>query len=237
MAGPPLIGVTSYAQEASWGVWRRPAALLPRAYLRAVQAAGGVAVLLPPQPPAGAERALAALDGLVLSGGADLDPAAYHAAPHPSSEPPEPERDQWELALADLAISGGLPTLGVCRGMQVLNVALGGDLDQHLPDRPGAGPHRGAAGVFAEQEIRVQPGSMLATILGGAGAVRCYHHQAVRRLGRGLRPVAWAGDGTVEAVEADGAGFLLGVQWHPEEDAADARLFAALVEAARARRD
>lgn len=224
----PVIGITTYAEEARWGVWSRPAALLPLAYPTAVAAAGGAPVLLPPQ--AGPD-ALAAVDALVLAGGADIDPASYGADRHPALGPTYPERDAGELALLRAALDAGTPVLGVCRGMQLLNVALGGGLAPHLPDVVGHSGHQPARAQFGSSVVRVRPGTRLAGIVGAEVTVSCYHHQAVSGLGDGLVPSAWAADETVEAIELPGDRFVLGVQWHPEEGA-DGHLLAALVEAA-----
>jgi anthranilate synthase component 2/putative glutamine amidotransferase len=226
----PVIGITTYRETAAWGVWHRHADLLGAGYADAVVAAGGAPVLLPPVP-ATALDALSALDGLVLAGGADVQPQCYGAAPDPATGPPRPERDECELLLARACLEGGVPLLAICRGLQVLNVALGGDLLQHLPHVEGTGAHRGGDGVFHERTIRVDPGSRLAGVVGLELDVHCYHHQAVGRLADRLRAVAWSEDGVVEAVEpVDAPGFVLAVQAHPEESA-DRRLFRALVEA------
>jgi putative glutamine amidotransferase len=228
----PLIGVSSYVDEAAWGVWRQPAALIATTYVNAVARAGGLAVVLPPQP-YGASRLVGTVDGLVLSGGPDVDPERYGRTPHPRTGPPNRERDAWEFALLAAALAQDVPVLGVCRGMQVLNVALGGELIQHLPDDVGDVNHQPARAVFGEQSVRIRPSSLLGGVLGTVAPVRCYHHQAVRRLGAGLLPSAWHADETVEAVELPGRRFVLGVQWHPETDPDDPRLFEALVQAAR----
>ncbi|WP_354643988.1 gamma-glutamyl-gamma-aminobutyrate hydrolase family protein [Kitasatospora camelliae] len=223
----PLIGITSYLEEAAWSVWRQPAALVPHTYVDAVSRSGGTPVLLPPQP-GGAGRLLDALDGLVLAGGADLDPARYGATAHPRTGEPQRDRDSWEFTLLREALDRDLPVLGVCRGMQVLSVELGGDLVQHLPD----GSHQEPPGRYVRQQVRVLADSRLGEILGESARVSCYHHQAVGRLGDGLRPTAWSPDGTVEAVELPDHHFTLGVQWHPETAADDLRLFKALADAA-----
>lgn len=228
----PLIGISGYLDEAAWGVWRQPAALVPRTYLDAVTAAGGVAVLLPPQS-GGAGRLLAGLDGLVLAGGPDIDPDRYGAARHPRTGEPHPLRDAWEYALLHAALERDLPVLAVCRGMQLMNVALGGTLVQHLPDRLGTERHQPAPATFGRQAVRVRADSLLGRALGRAAAVSCYHHQAVGTLGQGLRPCAWGEDETVEALERPASRFAVGVQWHPEADPTDRRLFEAFVTATR----
>lgn len=225
MTDRPLIGVSCYREEAAWGVWRQPAALVPQSYVEAVERAGGLPVLLPPQDPANAGRVLGRLDGLVLAGGPDLDPAGYGADRHARTGDPQPHRDSWEFALARTALGNGLPLLGVCRGMQLLNVALGGDLTQHL-DPP---DHQVAPATYTWHGVETAPGSTLAAVLGTQAKVRCYHHQAVARLAEGLVATAHSADGTVEAVELPGERFVLGVQWHPEADPTDPRLFQALI--------
>jgi anthranilate synthase component 2/putative glutamine amidotransferase len=232
----PLIGISSYLDEASWGVWNQPAALIPQSYVSAVTRAGGIAVLLPPQED-GAREAIAAVGGLVLSGGPDLNPGRYGADPHPLTGTPNDARDAWELALLAEALARDVPVLGVCRGMQLLNVARGGALLQHLPDGLGDTGHQPAPATYGSREVRVRGDSRLAAILGSATVpVRCYHHQAIAELGRDLLPVAWCADETIEAIEVAGRRFAFGVQWHPEADPSspsDRRLFEALVAEAR----
>jgi gamma-glutamyl-gamma-aminobutyrate hydrolase PuuD len=231
----PLIGITTYRQEAQWGVWQRPAALLPVGYVDAVAEAGGVPVLLPPVE-LGAPEVVAALDGLILSGGADLDPTGYGAAPHPETGEPQRLRDAWDLAVLQSGLERDLPVLAICRGMQVLNVASGGTLHQHLPEAIGHDGHRRQLGRFDSRAVRVQSGSRLQAILGDNAPVSCSHHQGVDRIGDGLVPVAWdAQDGTVEAMELADRDFVVAVQWHPEEGGQD-RLFGALLAAAAAAR-
>lgn len=230
----PLIGITTYATDASWGVWRLPAALLPLDYVDAVERAGGRALLLPPSE-VGVEETLDALDGIVFSGGADLDPALYGASAHPETDAPEARRDRGELALLRAALERDLPTLAVCRGAQLLNVARGGDLVQHLPEQVGHHEHRETAGVFSAHPVEVQPGTRLAAVVESGATVASHHHQALGRLGEGLVESARAPDGTPEAVEDPGKPFLLGVQWHPEAGE-DHGLFEALVAEARAYR-
>jgi putative glutamine amidotransferase len=228
----PLIGVTTYLAPADWGVWTgQQAALLPVQYAAMVQASGGIAAMLPPDAPAVAADVVARLDGLVLSGGPDVDPRRYGAEPDPRTDLPTPERDAWELALATAALERGLPLLCICRGMQLLNVACGGDLVQHLPDLVGHEGHSPTHGAYAVHPVAPVPGTRLAAVLGTATLdVPTYHHQAVSRLGSGLVVSARHPDGTVEAVERTD-GFTLAVQWHPEQGT-DLRLTQALIAAA-----
>lgn len=221
----PLVGVTTYLDPARWGVWDMRAALLPEAYPRLVQAAGGLAAMLPPDVPEAAASVVARLDGLVVAGGADVEPERYGAAPDPRTGPPARERDAWELALIDAALASGTPLLGICRGMQLLNVALGGSLVQHLDG------HTAGVGRFGAHTVKPVPGTRYASLVPEATEVPTYHHQAVDRLGRGLEPSAYAEDGTVEALELPGGAWALGVQWHPEMGE-DARVMAGLVRAA-----
>lgn len=223
----PLIGVTTYLEPAKWGVWEMPAALLPAGYPRLVQAAGGLATLLPPDDPAVAESVVARLDGLVIAGGADVEPVRYGAEPDPRTGPPARERDAWELALIRAALASGTPLLGICRGLQLLNVALGGTLVQHLDG------HVGGVGVFGRHTVKPVPGTRYASIVPEESSVPTYHHQSVDRLADALVASAFAEDGTVEAVELEGAGWALGVQWHPEAGD-DERVMSSLVAAASA---
>jgi putative glutamine amidotransferase len=234
----PVIGLTCYVEPASWGSWRAvPAGLLPAAYQQQIDAAGGVPLLVP--PPAGADGAwaelvLSRLDGLLLAGGVDVQPDRYGAAPHPAVQAARPDRDAAELALAQAAVARDLPLLGICRGMQVLAVAAGGRLEQHVPDRVGHAGHSPAPGSYGEREIRIDPSSRLGEVLGGSVRVSCAHHQAVAAH-PGYRPVGWdAADGTVEAMEAPDAAWRVAVQWHPEVGE-DPRLFRAFVAACRVR--
>jgi putative glutamine amidotransferase len=230
----PLIGLTTYRERAKWGVWDQPADLLPVMYADAIVRAGGVPVLLPPatDDPDAAAAAVARLDGLVVSGGADVDPHQYGEEPHPATATWRPDRDAWELALLTSAAAANLPTLGVCRGMQVMAVAAGGALDQHTPDLVGHEEHSPGGDVFGEVEVSTEESSTLGSILGPAVTVHCHHHQSVRSH-PGFEAVARAEDGTLEAMEVPGARFCLGVQWHPEMGR-DQRLFDALVRAASA---
>jgi gamma-glutamyl-gamma-aminobutyrate hydrolase PuuD len=231
VTGRPLIGLTTYRERAKTLVWDTEFALLHNVYVDAVARAGGIPVLLPPQEH-GAAEVTARLDALVLSGGSDIDPERYEQQPHQHTKVVRPWRDEWELRLLKHALDGNLPVLGVCRGAQLLNVALGGTLDQHLPDTVGHAGHCPEPGVFGEIRVNLRPGSVLAGALGPETKVACYHHQAIDKVAPGLEVAGWSDDGTVEAVEMPGRRFVLGVQWHPEQDGEDLRLFAALVTAA-----
>lgn len=226
----PLIGITTYLERASFGIWHQDAALLPREYADTVTRAGGVPVLLPPIGQGFAEL-VARLDGLLLSGGADVDPARYGQPPDPATEALRPDRDDYEFALLAAALPTTLPILAVCRGMQVLNSALGGTLHQHLPHHTGHDAHRPRPGRFGTNQVTLSQGSRVAAALGPSAKVRCHHHQAVAELAPTLTVVGTADDGTVEAVERPGSRFLVGVQWHPEQDPTDDRLVTALVTA------
>jgi putative glutamine amidotransferase len=223
----PLIGISTYLETgARWGVWELDAALLPAGYPRLVQRAGGLAAMLPPDAPERAAETVARLDALVIAGGPDVDPARYGAEREPRTGPPAVARDAWELALIGAALDAGMPVLGICRGMQLLNVALGGTLVQHLEG------HAEVVGVFGGHPVKPVPGSLYAGIVPEEATVPTYHHQAVDRLGAGLVPSAYAADGTVEAVELPAErGWVLGVQWHPEMGE-DLRVMSALVRAA-----
>lgn len=227
----PLIGITTYAQNARWGVWDLPAALIPLDYVDAVERAGGRPLLVPPSED-GVEETLEALDGIVFSGGADVDPAHYGAEAHPETDAPQARRDAGEMALLRAALERDLPTLAICRGFQLLNVARGGDLVQHLPEALGTDDHRRVPGEFAVHPVEVKPGSRLASIVGDRADVTSHHHQAAGRVGEGLVETAWAADGTLEAVEDPDKRFTVGIQWHPEAGE-DQALFEALVEQAR----
>jgi putative glutamine amidotransferase len=231
----PLIGITAYAEEASWGVWKVPAALAPLAYVHSVEAAGGRPLLVPPTDD-GVEETLSVLDGLVFTGGPDLDPEIYDAEPHPETKNVRPDRDRAEIALLTAALERDLPVLAICRGSQVLNVALGGDLEQHVPDRVGHEGHKETPGTFSEHAVEVASGSRLNEILGDEITVKSHHHQGYGALGRGLEPVALADDGTLEALEDPRRTFALGVLWHPEAGD-DLRLFEELVREARGYRE
>jgi len=228
----PVIGLTTYLEPAKFLVWETEAALLHRVYVDCVVAAGGIPVLLPPVSDA-YDRLVSTVDGLVLTGGADVEPARYGHEPHPATYT-RPNRDAFEFGLFEAALKARVPVLGVCRGLQVMSVALGGTLTQHLPESAGSAEHQPAPGTFGTSTISLSDGSRAAAILGPETKGSCYHHQAIDRLGTGLEPTGWAADGTVEAAEMPGD-FVLGVQWHPEQDTGDVRLFQALVEASKER--
>lgn len=235
-AARPLVGVSTYRERASWGVWHQRADLLPATYADAVHHAGGAPVLLPPAGSTdhleeSARDVVARLDALVVAGGADVDPAAYGEQAHPRTGPPRPDRDAWELALLGAALERELPVLGVCRGMQVMAVHAGGSLEQHLPDVVEHDGHDPGGDGYGDVEVRIDPTSRLGLLVGPTATVSCHHHQAVRSH-PGYAAVAWAHDGTLEALERPGGPFAVGVQWHPEV-VADAGLFAGLVQAAR----
>jgi putative glutamine amidotransferase len=236
MTAHPVIGITSYALRARWSYWDDEAVLLPRRYVDKVTAAGGLPVLLPPAD--GGAAVLSRLDGLILSGGSDIDPARYGVAPDPAAGPFYPERDSAELDLCRHALATGLPLLGICRGLQVINVALGGTLHQHLPDMVGSDCHSPEQSAYGSHKVSVAPATQLAAILGRSeAAVPTHHHQAIDRLGADLVATAWTDDGVIEAVEFDrtlpvknAGAFMIAVQWHPEAGD-DLSLFTALIAA------
>ena len=227
----PIIGITSYAEQARWGVWDAPAALIPMAYVQAVERAGGRPLLVPPSEDA-LEETLDALDGLLFSGGSDLDPDLYGAERHPATDGVRADRDRAELALLQAALARDMPVLAVCRGSQVFNVALGGDLVQHLPEVVGDEKHKHTPGVFADHDVEVKAGTRLQQLVGDRAPVKSHHHQGYGRLGEGLVESARAEDGTIEAFEDPARRFALGVLWHPEEGE-DFALFEELVAEAR----
>jgi gamma-glutamyl-gamma-aminobutyrate hydrolase PuuD len=231
--GKPVIGITTYLTPAAWGAWELDAALVPASYVRAVVRAGGAPLLVPPG--ASYEETLDSLDGLIFSGGSDLDPELYGEQAHPETNGWVRERDDFELGLMQAALARDVPLLAICRGSQVLNVALGGDLEQLVPDRVQSDLHKETPGVFAEHDVAVVPGTTLATILGDRADVKSHHHQGYGELGSGLREAARAADGTVEALEDPTRRFTVGVLWHPEEGD-DLALFEALVREANEHR-
>jgi putative glutamine amidotransferase len=232
----PVIGISCYVELATRGSWVDvPSALLPYAYVEKVERAGGVALLIPPRPDADdamAAEILERLDGLVIAGGADVEPRRYGARRHPFVQAPRPDRDSLELALARASRPSGTPLLGICRGMQVMAVAEGGTLVQHLPDVLGNDSHAPVVAGYGRHEVHLVPGTRIAEILGADLDVPTHHHQAVATFA-GLEPAAWAADRTLEALEDRSGSFRLGVQWHPEVSD-DPRLFEALVAAAAA---
>lgn len=231
----PTIGITTYHANADWRGWSEEGALLPWTYVTSIRDNGGRPVLLPPGGDAAeAEATVAVLDGVVIAGGGDIDPAIYGAPRHPRTEVTAPDRDAWELAVAEAAIRMSVPLLGICRGMQLLNVACGGTLHQHVPDLVGHMAHSGTPAGFGMHRVRVTSGRTVLRILPGGEyfVVPTHHHQAVDKLGDGLAAVGWADDGIIEAVEGISPhDFIVGVQWHPEQGD-DSRLFTALVAAA-----
>jgi putative glutamine amidotransferase len=238
----PIIGICTPLERARWGAWDQDAFLLPRSYVDAVNRAGAMALLLTPDPALVEEpdEVLDHIDGLMLAGGADIDPTAYGADPHPATIGSVPERDAFEVALVRRALERDMPLLGICRGMQVMNIARGGTLHQHLPDLVGHEHHRRVLGSFdgADHDVRLAPGSLAARAAGEElHAAKSHHHQGVDRLGDGLLVTGWAEvDELAEALEVEGNRFALGVQWHPEADERS-RLIAALVAEARAGRN
>jgi putative glutamine amidotransferase len=227
----PVIGITTYVTPAKWDNWVLEASLIPHDYVRAVEEAGGRPLLVPPSED-GIEETLDALDGIIFSGGSDLDPAHYGGEAHPETSGIHEERDRAELELMKAALERDMPVLGVCRGVQVLNVARGGDLIQHLPEIVGHEGHKHSPGAFTDHDVAIEPETTLGTILGGRHGVKSHHHQGLDAVGEGLRVSAHAEDGTVEGVEDPERRFALGVLWHPEAGE-DRKLFEALVEQAR----
>jgi putative glutamine amidotransferase len=231
----PVIGITTYLTPARFGPWEEETALIPAAYVRAVEAAGGRPLLVPPSTN-GIEETLDRLDGLLFSGGSDLDPELYGQDAHPETDETVPERDQAEIALLKAALQRDMPVLAVCRGSQVLNVARGGDLVQHLPEVVGDEKHKHKPGEFADHDVDLLPGSRVREILGDQTPVKSHHHQGYGKLGQGLREAARAEDGTIEALEDPSRRFALGVLWHPEAGE-DFALFEALIAEAEGYRD
>ncbi len=239
MVARPVVGIPTPVEHAAWArVWEMDAAVVGMTYIEAVQRAGGVATLLPPDAHLVAHpgEALDRLDALLLAGGADLAPETYGAEPHPLSASATGLRDAFELALVSCALARDMPVLGVCRGMQILNVARGGTLHQHVPDLIGHEDHRRIPGTFGDHDVRLTPGSLAARAAGGVRIpTKSHHHQAVDRIGDGLQVTGWATeDDLPEAIELPGARYALGVQWHPEADARSV-VIDSLVDEARSR--
>jgi len=226
----PVVGITSYAEEVTWGAWVEEAALVPLAYVRAIERAGGRPLVVPPSEDA-IEETLSVLDGILFSGGSDLDPQLYEAEAHPETQGVHEARDRAEMALLAAALERDMPVLAVCRGSQVLNVARGGDLIQHLPDELGHEQHKHTPGEYSDHDVTLEPDTRVGGILGERAPVKSHHHQGFGRIGEGLRQVGYAEDGTVEALEDPSKRFAVGVLWHPEEGE-DMALFEALVEEA-----
>jgi putative glutamine amidotransferase len=232
-----VIGICAALERAQWGAWDRRAVLLAYDYITAIQDAGGLALMIPPDPAleSGPDEVLELIDGLILAGGADLDPSSYGAEPHPKTKGTVPERDRTELELARRAVERGIPVLGICRGMQLLNVAMGGTLRQHVPDDVGHEEHRRHLGSFdgSEHDVRLERRSLAAAAAGEElHTTKSHHHQAVDSVGEGFRVTGVSVlDGLPEAIEAQGPAFCLGVQWHPEADERS-RVISALVGAA-----
>jgi putative glutamine amidotransferase len=232
----PVIGICGALEQVSWGAWTVLANVSPRSYALAVQAAGGMALLLPPDDAAAEApgEMLDLLDGLMLAGGSDIDPASYGARPHPQTTGTRAERDRFELAMAHAALARDMPVLGICRGMELLNIACGGTLAQHLPDTIGSERHRHTPGSFADHEVRIAEHTLAARAVGATrGAVKSHHHQGVDELGDGVQVTGWSvADQVAEAIELPAKPYGLGVLWHPEEDQRS-RVIVSLVEAAR----
>ena len=235
---PPVIGVVAAVEQAQYGAWDRPCAITQMTYLEAIQRAGGAAILIPPGPAfvEDPDLILDRIEALVLAGGSDISPSAYGAEPHPETVGTVPERDEVEIALAQRAIERDMPVLGICRGMQMLNVVYGGTLIQHLPDVVGHGDHRRVLGSFdgSEHDVVLSVGSLAARAAGEEDHVtRSHHHQGIDRVGQGLVVSGRSSlDDLPEAIEAPDRSFVLGVQWHPEADP-DSRVIGALVQQAR----
>ena len=228
----PIIGITSYAQPARWGAWELKAALVPYDYVESVERAGGRALVVPPSVD-GVDETLDVLDGVVFSGGIDIDPDTYGADRDEKTDPAQAHRDAGEMALLRRALERDVPTLAICRGFQLLNVVRGGDLVQHLPDTVGHEGHREVLGAFSEHAVEVKSGTRLSEIIGARhDGVQSSHHQGVGSVGEGLVETAWAEDGSLEGLEDPDRRFAVGVLWHPEMEE-DKRLFEALVAEAR----
>ncbi|WP_146359796.1 gamma-glutamyl-gamma-aminobutyrate hydrolase family protein [Arthrobacter yangruifuii] len=225
----PKIALTTYFQDASWGVWNATAAILPGTYIQAIVATGGTPILLPPVGTD--ESVLDLVDGLIVVGGPDVDPSLYGAAPHPKTVS-QPVRDSHDTVLTIAAIERGLPLFAICRGAQILNVAMSGSLIQHIPDVNPEANYQPSSGVFGEAAFRTAPSSLIQDLLGDSATAPCYHHQAIDAVPEILRVTARSGDGTIQSLETTDGGWVLGVQFHPEQNPDDLRLFHGFVEAA-----
>ena len=231
----PIIGICAAIETAQWAAWEVLVNLSPRTYSLAVQRAGGIALILPPDDviAESPDELLDMLDGLILAGGSDIDPGSYGARPDPETRNTRPERDRFEIALGTRALERDMPVLGICRGMQMLNVIQGGTLTQHLP---GLELHRHTPGVFTDHRVRLEPGSLAERVVGGQHTeVKSAHHQGLEVLGEGVAASGYADDGVVEAIDLPGQSFAVGVLWHPEEDE-QSRVVGSLVEEARSRK-
>ncbi len=229
----PVIGISAAIESAQWAAWEVVVNLSPRAYSLAVQRAGGLALILPPDDVVAEapDELLDMIDGLILAGGSDIDPGSYGAQPHPETRGTRPERDRFEIALGTRALERDMPVLGICRGMEMLNVIQGGTLDQHL----GLELHRHTPGTYADHDVRLEAGSLAARVVGDERTeVKSAHHQGLDELGEGVIASGYADDGIVEAIELPERSFAVGVLWHPEEDERS-RVIGALVEEARSR--
>ena len=214
----PVIGICAAIESAQWAAWEVVVNLSPRAYSLAVQRAGGLALILPPDDMVAEapDELLDKIDGLILSGGSDIDPGSYGAKPHPETRGTRPERDRFEIALGTRALDRDMPVLGICRGMEMLNVIQGGTLNQHIPDLE---LHRHTPGVFTDHRVRIESGSLAERVVGAElTEVKSAHHQGLEELGEGVVASGHADDGLVEAIELPGRSFAVGVLWHPEED-------------------
>jgi putative glutamine amidotransferase len=231
--GRPIIGITGELEAARWGNWIREAVVSPVSYTRAIERAGGTPVILPPVPASSVPVLIAGLNGLVLTGGRDVEPSLYDEAPHEQTDVPDHRRDRFELILTRAAIDADLPFLAIGRGMHILNVARGGTLTQYLPDRLGNESHKPDPVKLTTHDLQISPASQLGRMLGNTAQVPAAHDQALDRIGNGLLTVAWTADQVVEAIELQGHRWAMGVQWSPE-DSDDLRLFEALVSVATA---